>query len=341
MVNGNSRRSASDRQSSGMHTGRVERLPVVRHVVVRVPQRPLQPVELQGAQLVHRRPLDRLEGRRVRRTVLHLGLLPVAEDRWRVPAEAATLPGAMTNQPATPPPPAARCGRGCPPCCATSRSTGCCSPGRCCRSSATGSPVVVLPFAVLAVGGDVGDVAIVSAAQFLPFAVLALPAGVWADRLQPQAILDRLRRRAVRRASSPPACCSSPDSARGHAPRRSLAAVYGAADAFFAPAFTGLLPGTVAPVNLQPANALARPELLDRLHRRPGARRPARRVRRRPGRRAAVRRRDLRGVDRLPDPAAAADGRRRAARRGPGGVHRRTSSPASRRAGRRCAAARG
>ena len=35
-----------------------------------------------------------------------------------------------------------------------------------------------------------------------------------------------------------------------------LAAVYGAADAFFAPAFTGLLPGTVAPVNLQPANAL-------------------------------------------------------------------------------------
>ena len=34
---------------------------------------------------------------------------------------------------------------------------------------------VVLPFAVLAVGGDVGDVAIVSAAQFLPFAVLALP----------------------------------------------------------------------------------------------------------------------------------------------------------------------
>ena len=35
-----------------------------------------------------------------------------------------------------------------------------------------------------------------------------------------------------------------------------LAAVYGAADAFFAPAFTGLLPSTVSPVNLQPANAL-------------------------------------------------------------------------------------
>ena len=35
-----------------------------------------------------------------------------------------------------------------------------------------------------------------------------------------------------------------------------LAAVYGAADAFFAPAFSGMLPVTVAPANLQPANAL-------------------------------------------------------------------------------------
>ena len=48
---------------------------------------------------------------------------------------------------------------------------------------------VVLPFAVLAVGGGVGDVAIVSAAQFLPFAVLALPAGVWADRYNRKLIL--------------------------------------------------------------------------------------------------------------------------------------------------------
>ena len=58
---------------------------------------------------------------------------------------------------------------------------------------------VVLPFAVLAVGGDVGDVAIVSAAQFLPFAVLALPAGVWADRYNRKLILDRVRRGPVRR----------------------------------------------------------------------------------------------------------------------------------------------
>ena len=48
---------------------------------------------------------------------------------------------------------------------------------------------VALPFAVLATGGGVGDVALVSAAQFMPFVVLALPAGVWADRLDRKRIL--------------------------------------------------------------------------------------------------------------------------------------------------------
>jgi hypothetical protein len=41
---------------------------------------------------------------------------------------------------------------------------------------------IALPFAVLSVGGGVGDVALTSAAQFLPFVLLALPAGVWAYR---------------------------------------------------------------------------------------------------------------------------------------------------------------
>ncbi|MFL6131533.1 MAG: MFS transporter, partial [Nocardioidaceae bacterium] len=48
---------------------------------------------------------------------------------------------------------------------------------------------VVLPFAVLSVGGGVAQVALVSAAQFAPFALLALPAGVWADRLDRKRIL--------------------------------------------------------------------------------------------------------------------------------------------------------
>jgi MFS family permease len=113
---------------------------------------------------------------------------------------------------------------------------------------------IVLPFAVLAVGGDVSDVAIVSAAQFLPFAVLALPAGVWADRYNRKRILisSDVARFVVQLTAGLLLVTGSADVVH----LAVLAAVYGAADAFFAPAFTGLLPGTVAPVNLQPANAL-------------------------------------------------------------------------------------
>ena len=113
---------------------------------------------------------------------------------------------------------------------------------------------VVLPFAVLAVGGDVGDVAIVSAAQFLPFALLALPAGVWADRYNRKLILigSDVARFVVQLTAGILLVTGSAEVTH----LAVLAAVYGAADAFFAPAFTGLLPGTVAPVNLQPANAL-------------------------------------------------------------------------------------
>lgn len=113
---------------------------------------------------------------------------------------------------------------------------------------------LILPFAVLSVGGRVGDVAIVSAAQFLPFAVLALPAGVWADRLDRKKIL--ISSDAVRFVSQLTAATLLLTGTAGVTHLALLAAVYGAADAFFAPAFTGLLPGTVAPVNLQPANAL-------------------------------------------------------------------------------------
>ena len=113
---------------------------------------------------------------------------------------------------------------------------------------------LVLPFAVLSIGGRVGAVAIVSAAQFLPFAVLALPAGVWADRLDRKKIL--ITSDTVRFACQLTAAILLLTGNADVLHLAALAAVYGAADAFFAPAFTGLLPGTVAQVNLQPANAL-------------------------------------------------------------------------------------
>jgi len=113
---------------------------------------------------------------------------------------------------------------------------------------------VALPFAVLAIDGGVGDVALVSAAQFLPFVVLALPAGVWADRLDRKKIL--IASDLVRLVCQLTAATLLLGGNASVPALVALAAVYGAADAFFAPAFSGLLPSTVSPVNLQPANAL-------------------------------------------------------------------------------------
>jgi MFS family permease len=113
---------------------------------------------------------------------------------------------------------------------------------------------VALPFAVLSVGGGVRDVAITSTAQFLPFVVLAIPAGVWADRWERKRIL--IGSDAVRLVTQTVAAVLL---LSGHAEVTHLvvlAAIFGAADAFFAPAFSGLLPTTVSPGNLQPANAL-------------------------------------------------------------------------------------
>lgn len=113
---------------------------------------------------------------------------------------------------------------------------------------------VALPFAVLSLGGGVRDVALTSTAQFLPFVVLAIPAGVWADRWERKRIL--IGSDVVRLATQSLAAALL---LSGHAEiwhLAVLAGLFGAADAFFAPAFSGLLPTTVEPGSLQPANAL-------------------------------------------------------------------------------------
>ena len=163
---------------------------------------------------------------------------------------------------------------------------------------------IALPFAVLSIGGGVKDVALVSTAQFLPFVLLAVPAGVWADRLDRKRIL-------IASDARPP---GHPGARRHAAPhgrgRRChlvvLAAVFGAADAFFAPAFSGLLPTTVSPANVQPANALRGLTFslgnVDRAR----DRRRADRLRRRPRRGAGLRRGDVRRVARAAAAAATA-----------------------------------
>ena len=113
---------------------------------------------------------------------------------------------------------------------------------------------VALPFAVLSIGGGIRDVAITSTAQFLPFVLLAVPAGVWADRWDRKRIL--VASDSVRLVTQAVAATLLLSGAAEVPHLVVLAAIFGAADAFFSPAFSGLLPTTVSPGNLQPANAL-------------------------------------------------------------------------------------
>jgi len=113
---------------------------------------------------------------------------------------------------------------------------------------------VALPFAVLSIGGGIRDVAITSTAQFLPFVLLAVPAGVWADRWDRKRIL--VVSDSVRLLTQTVAAFLLLSGTAQVPHLVVLAAIFGAADAFFSPAFSGLLPTTVSPGNLQPANAL-------------------------------------------------------------------------------------
>jgi MFS family permease len=114
---------------------------------------------------------------------------------------------------------------------------------------------VVLPFAVLSIGGSLTDVGIVAAAGTLPFIVLGLIGGVIADRAERKRIL--IASDAVRLLTQAAAGLLL---VSGHAQvwhLAALTAVFGAADSFFSPAFSGLMPLTISePRHFQPANAL-------------------------------------------------------------------------------------
>jgi MFS family permease len=114
---------------------------------------------------------------------------------------------------------------------------------------------IVLPFAVLSIGGSVTDVGIVAASGTVPFIVLGLIGGVIADRVERKRILiaSDLVRLLVQ-------LTAGLLLVSGHAQvwhLAALTALFGAADSFFSPAFSGLLPLTIAqPHHIQPANAL-------------------------------------------------------------------------------------
>jgi MFS family permease len=114
---------------------------------------------------------------------------------------------------------------------------------------------VALAFAVLdELDGSPGQLGLVLAAETLPLALLILPAGVWADRLNRRnvMIVSDLGRAAVQTTL---ATLLLTDAAHlWHVVV--LAAVYGVFDAFFQPAAGGLVPQIAGRERLQEANAV-------------------------------------------------------------------------------------
>jgi len=122
--------------------------------------------------------------------------------------------------------------------------------------SAAGDAIVGVAqvFAVLRVGGDATDIGLVIGIQLLTRFVFVLVGGVWADRLRRQWVMlsSDLLRVAVQAALAVTLMT-------GLARVWQLAAgagIYGAAQAFFLPACTGLVPEIVPAAQLQQANAL-------------------------------------------------------------------------------------
>jgi MFS family permease len=114
---------------------------------------------------------------------------------------------------------------------------------------------VVLPFAVLSIGGSTTQVGLVAAAGFLPYIVLGLIGGVLADRFERRRIM--IVSDGLRLATQLTAGILLVTGAAEVWHLAALTAVFGAADSFFAPAMGGLMPQTIEqPHHLQPANAL-------------------------------------------------------------------------------------
>jgi MFS family permease len=113
---------------------------------------------------------------------------------------------------------------------------------------------VALTFAVLELTGSGTDLGIVLAAQALPLAALALVGGVWADRLRRERVM--IASDLVRAAVQGVAAALLLTGAAQIWQLAVLAALHGAAEAFFRPAAGSLLPQIVAPGQLQAANAL-------------------------------------------------------------------------------------
>jgi MFS family permease len=114
--------------------------------------------------------------------------------------------------------------------------------------------IVALPFAVLEIGGTATDIGLVEAAYILPMVLMLAVGGVWADRLDRRKVMLTvdLARTVLQFVTAGLLLADQ-------ATVSTLVLLHGAAgvgDAFFRPAYTGLVPQVVSSRRLQQANAL-------------------------------------------------------------------------------------
>lgn len=112
---------------------------------------------------------------------------------------------------------------------------------------------VVLPFAVLSIGG-LSDLGIVTAAATIPFLVVAIPGGSVSDRVGRREVMvvTDLVRASTQITMAVLLLSGSAEIWMIAA----LMACFGTADAFFGPAMNGLIPQTVPTARVQEANAV-------------------------------------------------------------------------------------
>ena len=114
--------------------------------------------------------------------------------------------------------------------------------------------MIALPFAILAMGGSVGQVGLVLAARAVPNALFLLVGGVWADRLPRRLVM--LASDLVRGVLMLLVFGALVTGVGGFWILVVLMALYGVGEAFFRPALSGVIPQTVSPARLQEAYGL-------------------------------------------------------------------------------------
>lgn len=122
--------------------------------------------------------------------------------------------------------------------------------------SAIGDTVasVAVPFAILALGGGAGDIGLVLGARAVPLVLFLLVGGVWSDRLPRRTVM--IASDVVRAACQATFAAILIMGVGGVGAIVAIMFVYGAAEAFFRPALSGIVPQAVSAERLQEAYGL-------------------------------------------------------------------------------------